>query len=255
MFIRPIAYLATAVAVGTFSFVGFAKAFPDQATALGDIVRDNITGWDEWACKASPAGCLENRYNRLASLEIDVGGRLSAIRAQRGSVSAMVDEQQSLVSRNAALVSEGKALFKQFKLDPSRQLEFVGKIYPSAAIFEQQLALLFKEKKAREANLANSRALEAKLRESEEQLMIHSSDISLAKQMIPAQIALVKANRTLADFGENLTMINDIIKGSEVGLADTDQLIRTTAELMEPGAISNAGATVDDPEFRRFMAE
>jgi hypothetical protein len=85
--------------------------------------------------------------------------------------------------------------------------------------------------------------LKNKLQADLDALIIHRGRISLAKQMIPAQIELVRANQTLSNFQVNLAMIDGVIKGSQGSIADSESLIRSTKELMATGDIPAAITT------------
>ncbi|NEJ10997.1 hypothetical protein GR238_37455, partial [Rhizobium leguminosarum] len=169
-------------------------------------------------------------------------------------IAALVDDQQLLVGKNNSFLNEGKAIYKDGTAQPDASITFAGKIYPNSNTFKQQLALLFQEKTGLESSLSNAVALQKKLQDRLESLMVQSGDITLAKRMVPAQIELVRANIALTDLGDNIDVINDVIKGSEVGLEETDQLIRTTKDLVEPSTNIAGKPRVSNKAFDEFIA-
>ncbi|MCY1222875.1 hypothetical protein D9M72_349820 [compost metagenome] len=117
------------------------------------------------------------------------------------------------------------------------------------------MALLFQEKVGLEANLKDAVALKKKLQDRLENLMVQSGHITLAKRMIPAQIELVRANIVLSDFGQNVDVINNVIKGSEAGLAEADQVLRTTKDLMQQDSVQTDNNSVQSKAFEEFISK
>lgn len=251
---KTVAYLATTAAFVAGGFIALQNAAPAAAAKISALVYDNVLGWDDTACESNPLGCLNSRYKVLQGLEKQVETSIRTIRTQKDRITALVEEQQTMVAKNAAFLNEGKALYNAKAGQPEASVTFAGKTYPSGNSFKQQLALLFQEKAGLESSLTHATELEKKLQSRLENLMVQSGDIMLAKRMVPAQIELVHANMTLADFGSNLDVINGVIKGSEAGLEDTDQLIRTTKDLMEPTSNIANGPVVSNKDFDAFLA-
>ncbi len=83
--------------------------------------------------------------------------------------------------------------------------------------------------------------------------MVQAGEVTLAKRMIPAQIELVRANQTLADFGENVVKINGIIRGTEADVKETEQVIRTTKDLMGPQTEPSGRPAAPEADFDNFL--
>jgi hypothetical protein len=158
-----------------------------------------------------------------------------------------------LAGKNTAFLEQGRAAYREHMSASDQQINFAGKVYPNADIFRSQLELLFQEKTALELSLGSARDLRAKLKERLDALMIQFGQINLAKRMVPAQLQLVKANRTLSDFGANVAIIDGIIRGSEAGVGQTEQLIRTTRELMAPAKSSPTPPRGASEAFQNFL--
>ncbi|CDX49140.1 exported hypothetical protein [Mesorhizobium plurifarium] len=254
MFMKSLFYAVGTVVVIGGGYAALANAAPTTASAIDGLVHDYLLGWSDSACESNPLGCLDSRFRVLQDLEKRVQRSILAIRGQRDRIAALVDDTETTVAKNSAFLNEGKELYKR-TLQPESPIEFAGKSYPNGAVFKQQLALLFQEKAGLEANLANSKALKKKLDERLDGLMSQSGSITLAKRMVPAQIELVRANMALTDFGSNLDMINGVIKGSEVGLDETEQLIRTTKDLMTSDGNLTTPVDVPDEAFEKFLSQ
>lgn len=254
MFFKSVIYLATTALIAGGGYVALKAASPSAAAKISGIIYGNVLGWDEAACEANPLECLTSRYEVLQGLEKKVGGLVQTIRAQKDRITALVDEQQMLVAKNASFLNEGKLVYNAGTAQPDAPITFAGKTYPNSNTFKQQLALLFQEKSGLETSLSSATSLEKKLQERLDSLMVQAGDITLAKRMVPAQIELVRANMTLSDFGNSIASIDGVIKGSEAGLKDTDQLIRTTKDLMDPDANTAAVPQVSNKAFDEFLA-
>lgn len=254
MFIKSVFYLTTTAAIMAGGYAVLQKTAPDAAAKISGLMYEHVLGWSQDACETNPASCLQNRFETLQGIEKQVEQSIRTIREQKERISTLVDEQQMMVARNSSFLSEGKGLFKANELNPGNSIEFAGKTYPNSASFKQQLALLFQEKTGLEASLKDAMALKQKLSDKLDSLMVQSGNITLAKRLIPAQIELVKANSTLANFGDNVDMINGVISGSEAGLKETEQLMRTTKDLMVPTDVNPARANVSDKAFEDFMS-
>lgn len=224
---------------------------PESAAKIESYARDRWLGWDAASCEASPIACLSSRYNTLRSLEREVDTTTVSIRSELDRVSRLVVEQEELVGRNAMFLDQGRAIFRDRSGFPDQPVQFAGRTYPTLGTLRAQLQLLFEEKGALEASLASARELRSQMQARLDTLMVQAGQISLAKRVVPAQIQLIRANRALADLGTNVTMIDGVIRGSEAGLNQSRQLIRTTRDLMAPATVGRAGAT---PEaFDAFM--
>lgn len=245
MIIKTIFLAGGMSAAALLGYGALRVAAPDAAATVESFVRDRALGWNDEACAANPVGCLSSRYDKLAVLEGEVDRSIRSVRAEHGKVAALVEEQALIAGKNGAFLDQGRAVYRAAEVNPGQPISFAGRVYPSLDMLRAQLELLFQEKAALEQNLVSARALETKLKERLDGLMIQSGQISLAKRMVPAQLQLVKANKTLANFGENVAMIDGVISGSEAGISETDQLVRTTRDLMTPAkpGIPSNGAT------------
>ena len=215
---------------------------PGAAMTIESFVRNQGLGWDDVACASNAVGCLNSRYDKLGQLERSVDQSIRAIRGEFDRVSALVSEQELVAGKNTAFLDQGRAAYREHESTPEQPIQFAGRTYPSLDVFRAQLELLFQEKGALEQSLVSARELKSKLKERLDALMIQAGQINLAKRMVPAQLQLVKANKTLGDFTANVAMIDSVIRGSEAGIDQTEQLIRTTRDLMTPPKTSSGAA-------------
>lgn len=259
MIAKSLFFVAGTVVTLAIGYGALKVTAPALATGLDTMAHDYLLGWDETACSNNALGCLQSRFTTLAGLETNASGSIRQMRSRLDQVKGMVEEQQTVSEKNAAFLDKGKGLLKEHELDPDRPVEFLGRTYPNLATFRGQLQLLFEEKSSIDTNLKSAQDLRKRLQDGLDALIIHQGRISLAKQMIPSQIELVKANQTLADFNGSLAMIDGVIKGSESGISESDQLIRSTKELMETGIGSVAGLTkagsASDSAFEAFLKQ
>lgn len=253
MLIKIMTATVATVALAATGYAGLTVISPSTANTIENFVRDRALGWDEGACLSNPEGCLNGRYEKLTQLELSVGQSTKAIRDQYNNVNSLVADQELLVGKNTAFLEQGRAAYREHVGASEPEISFAGKVYPNAEVFRSQLELLFQEKAALELSLGSARDLRTKLKERLDALMIQSGQISLAKRMVPAQLQLVKANRTLSDFGANVAMIDGIIRGSEAGVGQTEQLIRTTRDLMSPAKSSPAASRSSPEAFQSFL--
>ena len=254
MFLNIVVKLATTAAMVTGGYMFLDKTAPDAAAKINAAAHDYFLGWNDASCQQNPLGCLSSRYRTLQILEKKFDGSAATVREQKDRIEALIEEQQLTVAKNSAFLNEGKNLLKDSIVQSQPTIDFAGKTYPDSSTFKHQLSLLYKEKKGLQRNLENSIKLQKQLQEQLDSVMVQSGDITLAKRMIPAQIELVRANMTLSDFSENLQTINGVIKGSETGLTETDNLIRTTKDLMELSTQVDNSAATTSKEFEQFLA-
>ncbi len=254
--------VATGIAVTVGAGYGALKvAAPQAAAKMESLVRDYALGWDDDACAGNPMGCLNARYDKLQLLEREVGVSTRAIRSEHARVAGLVGEQEELVAKNGMFLSEGKSLLRKLEADTGAGLtgadgpvQFAGRTYPNRATFKAQLQLLFEEKAALETSLSSAHELRNQLQARLDTLMVQAGQITLAKRIVPAQLQLIRANRTLGEFSTNLDMIDGVIRGSEAGLDQSRQLISTTKDLMTP--LSETGAPGASREaFEAFLKE
>lgn len=238
MIIRTLLTTVGALTTATIGYAALTVTAPNAAAKIETLARDIGFGWTAMSCEANPEGCLNSRFTELSRLEKEVGTSITAIRGEVDRLNTLVAEQKELVGKNTLFLDQGRAAYKvrESVLAPdgesARGIEFAGRTYPDLASFKAQLALLFQEKAVLERSLASARDLQGKLQARLDELMIQAGQITLAKRVIPAQLQLVRANHTLSEFSENLTMIDGVIEGSVAGLSQSDQLIRTTRDLM-----------------------
>lgn len=255
MFGRTILFLSMTAAVSAGGYYTLQQTTPSIARSIHALLHNNLLGWDQEACESNPQGCLTNRYLVLQGLERQVDTSIRAIRGQKERVNTLVRDQEDLSTRNEAFLNQGKALYKLHSAEQNQPVSFAGKTYPNSAALKQQLSLLYAEKMGISKNAQNAVVLEKKLSVKLDSLMVQAGDITLAKRMIPAQLELVRANNALSDFGENIDMINGVISGSESGIAETDQLIRTTRDLSTASIELSPSLPKLSGEFEDFLSK
>ncbi|MBJ7402189.1 hypothetical protein TSA1_26655 [Bradyrhizobium nitroreducens] len=253
MLIKTLAILTTTSALTAAGYAGLTVVSPTTASTIESFVRDRALGWSESACLGNAEGCLNNRYEKLSQLERSIGQSIEAVRVEFNSVTSLVSDQELLAGKNTAFLEQGRAAYRDKAGFPDQSIIFAGKTYPSLDIFRSQLELLFQEKTALEQSLASARELRRKLKERLEALMIQAGQISLAKRMVPGQLQLVRANQVLSDFGANVAMIDGIIRGSEAGINQSEQLIRTTRDLAAPSKSTANPSRATAEAFQNFL--
>lgn len=241
MIIKSLFFTAGAIAALSTSYGTLKIAAPALSSHVDTLVHNYVLGWSESACADNPLGCLESRYSTLQTLETSASASIIQMRSRLEQISGLADEQELQSEKNQAFLDKGRALFKNYQLSPDQRIDFAGRTYPDLSTFKSQLQLLFEEKSMIDANVKSAKSLKSKLQEGVDALVIHRGRISLAKQMIPSQIELVRANQTLANFNSSLAMIDGVIKGSEGSITDSENLIRSTKELMDTTNIGVAG--------------
>jgi hypothetical protein len=253
MLLKTLTISVATAALTAVGYAGLTVISPTTASTIESFVRDRALGWNESACLSNAEGCLNNRYEKLSRLEQSIGQSIQAIRGEFDRVSSLVSDQELLAGKNTAFLEQGRAAYRDRLGNPDQAIVFAGKTYPSLEIFRSQLELLFQEKTALEQSLTSARELRGKLKDRLDALMIQAGQITLAKRMVPGQLQLVKANQALSDFGANVAMIDGIIRGSEVGLGQTEQLIRTTRDLMEPAKSTTNPSRATAEAFQNFL--
>jgi prefoldin subunit 5 len=243
MTVRTLIVIGSAVAAFYTGFGSISVAAPDVATKLDTFLRNNVLGWSAESCAANALGCLETKYDTLSASEVSAGVSITQLRSALEQTKALAEEKGLELQKNQAFLEKGKVIIKSSELTNSNEIEFAGKTYPDLATFRSQIQLIFEEKSVLEATYKSVLDLKNKLQADLDALIIHRGRISLAKQMIPAQIELVRANQTLSNFQVNLAMIDGVIKGSQGSIADSESLIRSTKELMATGDIPAAITT------------
>ncbi|NPU11381.1 hypothetical protein HL666_11460 [Bradyrhizobium sp. 83002] len=253
MLIKTLAITVATAGLTAVGYAGLTIVSPTTATTIESFVRDSALGWNEAACVSNAEGCLNSRYEKLSQLERSIGQSIQAIRGEFDKVASLVSEQELIAGKNTAFLEQGRATYRDRIASPDQPIVFAGKTYPNLNIFRSQLELLYQEKAALEQSLASARELRGKLKDRLDALMIQAGQIDLAKRMVPGQLQLVKANRALSDFSANVAMIDGIIRGSEAGIGQTEQLIRTTRDLAAPSKSPANPPRATAEAFQNFL--
>lgn len=258
MIIRTMFTAVGAILTASAGYAALTVAAPDVAGKIESVARDFALGWSADACQSNPTGCLSNRFEHLSTLEREFEASTNAIHSEIDRVTRLVSDQEELVGKNAMFLDQGRSLYRE-RIGQSGQpgaadgpITFAGRSYPNTATFKSQLQLLFEEKVALEASLSSAKELRNQLQARLEAIMVQSGQITLAKRMIPAQLELVRANKTLGEFSMNVTLIDGIIRGSEAGLDQSRQLIRTTQDLMAPST-NDGRSSASQEAFDSFL--
>jgi len=254
MITKSILLVTASMAAAGAGYAAMTVVAPESAARIEGFVRNQGLGWNDGACASNPVGCLNNRYDKLTGLDREVEQSIRAIRAELRRVIELVAEQDMLSTKNGAFLDQGRSVYRERLGAADQPITFAGRAYPNLSVFRAQLELLFQEKSALETSLTSARELRAKLHERLDALMIQQGQISLASRMIPAQLQLVKANKALAEFNTNVAMIDGVIRGSETGLTQSEQMIRTTKDLLTPAAPAKPGTSKATTEaFEIFL--
>jgi hypothetical protein len=258
MILRTAFTIAGAVLTASVGYAALTVAAPDAAGKIEAIARDYGLGWTETACTSNPSGCLNNRFENLVMLEREVAHSTDAMRAELDRTTRLVTDQEELVAKNTMFLDQGRALYRDRQREMAQlggvdgPVTFAGRDYPNLATFKAQLQLLFEEKAALQQSVSSARELRRQLQASLDKMMVEAGQIALAKRVIPAQLQLIRANKALGEFSANVGMIDNVIRGSEAGLTQSEQLIRTTRDMMTP-ATSEANGGASQEAFDSFL--
>ncbi len=250
MILKTVTFAAGLAVAAGVGYLILDEVAPSVTSRFDAAVREHVTGWSESACAADPLSCLASRYETLRDLERSLDVSVRSLRLELGRVMAMIEDQQMLVEKNAALLNQGRDLYRS-KADDG-PIAFAGREYPNKTSLKAQLELLLREKSGLEGSVREARELQGKLKERLDDLLAQGAEVSLAKQMVPAKMELLKANQALAGFKINVAAIDDVIRMSEGGLADSQTLIRTTRQILE-GSYGGAREEQENPDLEAFL--
>ena len=240
-----------AVAIGYLVLQEFS---PAVAAKVDAEIRERIGGWDEVSCAASPVPCLKSRYKQPGKAEIGLDTAIRSLRGERSRVQAVIEERLQLLAMNTSFLQHGRDIVKKTN-NPQQPVEFSGRVYPDLEAFTSQLAVLFSEKRAMERMVGGARALEVKIKERLNSLLLERGEVSAARQLIPSQVELLRANVLFNELETRISSINELIVSTEERLEGITELIGTTEDLIRSAA-QHARKTekrTSDPDFEKFL--
>lgn len=169
-------------------------------------------------------------------------------------VRSVIEERQQLLGMNTTFLQHGRDIVKN-ATNPNQPVEFSGRVYPDLDAFTSQLSVLFSEKKAVERMVDEARVLETKIEERLNSLLLERGEVSAARQLIPSQVELLRANVLFNELETRISSINELIVSTEERLEGITNLIGTTEDLIRSAA-RQARKTEehrDNPEFEKFL--
>jgi len=254
--IKVIASATGAVVAIAAGYLALQAFLPAVAAKIEAEVRDHTGRWDDASCASSPVPCLQNRYVQLGTAEDALDRAILSLRSEAGRVRSVIEERQQLLGMNTTFLAHGRDIVRS-TTEPLEAVEFSGRIYPDLDAFTSQLAVLFSENRAMERMVGEARVLQTKIEGRLNSLLLERGEVSAARQLIPSQVELLRANILFNELETRISSINELIVSTEDHLEGVTALIGTTEDLIR-SAVREARETEQTgtyPEFEAFMRD
>jgi hypothetical protein len=219
------------VTIGAWALSYAAPSWSAKAHAL---FSHYIVGWTEAACDRNKEACLASKHAELDALHSELATAITALANQKGKIAHDLADRERDLAANAALLEEGRRLYAQ-AIQIKTTVRFVGREYTADAL-KRQLEVLFQEGPALQALVTQVRTMDEALDRKLNDLIVKKTKVRAARDLLPSQIELVRANTIIGDIDATLrdvTKLSDTVSADVAELKDIGAWLATTSELIQ----------------------
>jgi hypothetical protein len=222
-----IAFVAAGIA-------GFAHAAPSWASKTSALFSHYVSGWTERACERNKEACLNAKFADLDSLHTELATAINALGTQKGRIARDLSNRERDLAGNTALLEEGRQRYAK-ALQAGGTVRFAGRDYTAEAL-RRQLEVLYQEAPALQSLVMQVRTMDEALDRKLNDLMVKKTKVRAARDLLPSQIELVRANVVIGDIDATLrdvTRLSDGVSADVAELKDISGWLSTTNELIK----------------------
>jgi chromosome segregation ATPase len=241
------ALLFMSIGIWTLSYT--VPAWTSKATAL---FSHYVGGWNERACERNKEACLTAKYGELDALHSELSSAIGSLGSQKSKIARDLNVRERDLAGNKALLEEGRQLYSQAS-QSKRTIFFAGREYTPEAL-KRQLEVLYQEGPALNALVTQVRAMDEALDRKLNDLLVKRTKIRAARDLLPSQIELVRANTVIGDIEATLrdvTSLSSAVSTDIAELKDIGGWLSTTSELIRRKVESDRNNTQSD--FERWL--
>jgi hypothetical protein len=237
-----------AIAMGAFLF-GFGAgilsyAVPSWAGKAHALVSHYFTGWTDAACERNREACLTAKYGELDALHAELVAAVNALGSQKDKIARDLATRERDLAANTALLDDGRQLYAR-AVESKATVRFAGREYTADAL-KRQLEVLYQEGPALRALVAQVRAMDEALDKKLNDLMVKKTKVRAARDILPSQIELIRANTVIGDIDATLrdvTKLSETVNSDVADIKDVSAWLATTSELIKRKTDSDRSST------------
>jgi hypothetical protein len=227
---------------------------PIWARKVDALYSHYIGGWSERACERNKEACLTTKYAELDVLHSELTTAINALASQKGRIAHDLAARQRDLAGNVALLDEGRQLYGQ-KPQPGGTVRFAGRDYAIDAL-KRQLEVLYQERPTLQALVVEVQTMDEALDHKLNDLIVKKTRIRAARDLLPSQIELVRANAVIGDIDATLrdvTKLSDAVSTEVAELKDVSGWLATTSELIKRKVEADRAGT--QSEFEKWLSD
>jgi hypothetical protein len=239
------------ITAGAWALSHSVPSWADKATTL---VSHFITGWTERACERNKEACLTAKYTELDVLHSELTTAINALGNQRGKIARDLANRERDLAGNGALLAEGRQLYAQ-SANSNSTVRFAGRDYTPEAL-KRQLEVLWQEAPALQGLVKQVQVMDEALDKKLNDLMVKRTKVRAARDLLPSQIELVRANSIIGDIDATLrdvTALADTVSTDVAELNDISKWLATTNELIKLKV--EADRTSQQSDFNNWLSQ
>ncbi|MCC0005327.1 MAG: hypothetical protein H6872_09330 [Methylobacteriaceae bacterium] len=223
------------------------RAVPPWGEKAQALFSHYVTGWTDSACQSNKVACLSAKYSDLDAVHTRLGTAIGALGNQKGKVERDLESRQRELAGNQALLDEGAKLYAQATRAKTTAI-FAGREYTPDAL-KRQLEVLYQERPALQALVNQVAMMNDVLDRRLNDLMVKKTKVRAARDLLPTQIELVRANAVIGDIDATLrdvTKLADNVNSDIADLKDIGGWLATTAEIIKRKAQADRSGAMSD---------
>jgi len=205
-----------------------------RSGVVADFFLHYLGSWQERTCERNKEACLMAKQAQLDALHTELSRAVNALADQKGKIARDLGDRQRDLATHTALLEEGRQLYGR-SVEFKSIVRFAGRDYASDAL-KRRLEALYRQGPSLQALVKQAKALDEAVDRKLNDLLVKKSNVRAARDILPSQIELVRANMNIGDIDailRDVTKLSDTVKATVRELEDISGWLTTTRELLK----------------------